>query len=77
MEYTKGNLPKLGFGHTISMLSGEMLGVSDCHAYGSLGGCDEHCPVLIAGLCKLQDDENKELYKKAIELYGNDTRGKS
>lgn len=70
--YTKGNLVKLGFGHTMSETSGEMLGVSDCHAYGSLSGCDEHCPVLIAGLCEFQNDENKELYEKAMEIYGND-----
>ena len=57
MNYTKGNLVKLGFGHTVSEVSGEMLGVSDCHAYGSLAGCDVNCPVLIAGLCELQDDE--------------------
>lgn len=65
----KGNLLKLGFGHTMSELSGEGVSVSDCHAYGSFDGCDEHCPVLIAGKCELQNDENAELYAKAKEIY--------
>ena len=45
---------------------------SDCIAYGSSAGCNEHCPVLIAGLCELQDSDNKELYEKAMVLYGSE-----
>lgn len=41
--------------------------MTDCEKYGMTYGCDEGCPVLIDGKCELQDSENKELYKRAVE----------
>lgn len=41
--------------------------MSDCFKYGMSYGCNERCPVLISGKCDLQDDENKELYRIAME----------
>lgn len=40
-----------------------------CFSYGSNNGCDEYCPLLRAGKCEHQNDENAELYAKAKELY--------
>lgn len=67
----KGNNLKLGFGHDLANIdSGMPKGLSDCFAYGMMSGCDENCPVLIDGKCELQDDENKELYERAKEIWG-------
>lgn len=35
---------------------------TECEQYGMLNGCDINCPVLIAGKCKLKENETKELY---------------
>lgn len=64
----KGNVLKLEMGYTMANWDG-VLSIDDCFAYGSFAGCDEHCPVLIAGKCELQNDENAELYAKAKEIY--------
>lgn len=40
--------------------------MTDCEKYGMTYGCNTECPVLVAGKCELQDDENKKLYKEAI-----------
>ena len=65
------NLNKLELGHTFADLDDNMPKsiLSDCEAYGMAGGCDEYCPVLIAGKCKLQDTVNAELYKKAMARF--------
>ena len=65
------NLNKLELAHTFADLDDNMPKsiLSDCEAYGMAGGCDEYCPVLIAGKCKLQDTVNAELYKKAMGEY--------
>ena len=44
--------------------------MTDCEHYGMSYGCNAECPVLIAGKCELQNDENAELYKEAIENNG-------
>jgi hypothetical protein len=41
--------------------------MTDCEKYGMTYGCNEDCPVLIAGKCELQDSDNKELYERALE----------
>lgn len=59
-----GNTLKLDLGHTLAEIDDGMPNsITDCEAYGMVGGCDEYCPVLIAGKCKLQDTDNKDLYK--------------
>ena len=40
--------------------------MDECHNYGIIGGCDEHCPVLMRGDCTLQEDECKFLYIKVL-----------
>ena len=40
--------------------------MTDCEKYGMSYGCNEDCPVLLAGKCELQDSVNKELYKRAL-----------
>lgn len=39
---------------------------TECQRYGMANGCDEHCPVLLAGLCEFQDSDNAALYAAAI-----------
>lgn len=60
-----GNITKLELGHTLAELDDGMPNsiLTDCEAYGMCGGCDEYCPVLIAGKCELQDTDNKCLYE--------------
>lgn len=60
---------KLELGHTLAEIDNGMPNgmLTDCEAYGMCGGCDEYCPVLRAGKCELQDTDNAELYKKAME----------
>ena len=41
--------------------------MTDCEKYGITYGCNIDCPVLIEGKCKLQDAENKELYRQSQE----------
>ena len=66
----KGNIAKLEFGHTLAEIDNGMPNhLSDCEAYGMVSGCDEYCPVLIAGKCSLQDTDNKELYELAKKIY--------
>ena len=59
-----GNEEKLAFGHTLAEVDNGMPNsiLTDCEAYGMVSGCDENCPVLIAGKCELQDTDNKDLY---------------
>lgn len=66
-----GNEEKLALGHTFAELDNSMPNgiLTDCEAYGMLGGCDENCPVLIAGKCELQDTYNKDLYKLAKQIW--------
>lgn len=61
-----GNEEKLSFGHTLAEIDNGMPNgiLTDCEAYGMVNGCDENCPVLIAGRCELQKTDNKDLYKK-------------
>lgn len=67
----KGNIHKLALGHTLAEVDDCMPNnISDCEAYGMCNGCDEHCPVLIAGQCELKDTDNKEIYKLSQEIYG-------
>lgn len=40
--------------------------MSDCEKYGMIAGCDINCPVLQAGKCELQNDENKGLYQEYL-----------
>ena len=67
----KGNTSKLGLGHTLAEVDNGMPNsiLTDCEAYGMCGGCDENCPVLIAGKCELQDTDNKELYELAKQVW--------
>jgi hypothetical protein len=60
-----GNTLKLDLGHALAEIDDGMPNgiLTDCEAYGMVGGCDEYCPVLIAGKCELQDTDNKDLYK--------------
>ena len=44
--------------------------MTDCERYGMSYGCDVDCPVLLAGECELQGNENKELYKEAMIEHG-------
>ena len=62
------NYDKLALGHTLVEVDDGMPNsiLTDCEAYGMVGGCDEYCPVLIAGKCELQDTDNAGLYQKAI-----------
>ena len=39
---------------------------TECQRYGMANGCDEYCPVLLAGLCEFQDSDNAALYAAAI-----------
>jgi len=41
--------------------------MTDCEKYGMTYGCNVECPVLIAGKCELQNEENKELYLETLE----------
>lgn len=45
-----GNKEKLALGHTLAEVDNGMPNsiLTDCEAYGMVGGCDENCPVLIA-----------------------------
>ena len=38
---------------------------TECQRYGMANGCDEYCPVLLAGLCEFQDSDNAALYAAA------------
>lgn len=62
------NHDKLALGHTLAEVDNGMPNsiLTDCEAYGMVGGCDEYCPVLLAGKCALQDTDNAGLYQKAI-----------
>ena len=62
------NYDKLALGHTLAEVDNGMPNsiLTDCEAYGMVGGCDECCPVLLAGKCELQDTDNAELYQRAI-----------
>jgi len=61
---------RLSFAKVISTQS---LGVTassimtGCEHYGMTYGCNAECPVLTSGRCELQDSENKELYKQAMQ----------
>lgn len=57
---------KLDFAVTLNSLNG-MPPMSDCYNYGMTYGCDTDCPVLQAGKCDLQEDENAELYKQFLK----------
>lgn len=41
--------------------------MNDCFKYGMTYGCNEDCPVLIAGKCELQDSDNKNLYELMLK----------
>lgn len=66
-----GNEEKLALGHTLAEVDNGMPNgiLTDCEAYGMCGGCDENCPVLIAGKCELQDTDNKDLYELAKQTW--------
>ena len=40
------NYAKLDLGATLSSMDGDNNNHGDCFNYGSVGGCDEHCPAL-------------------------------
>jgi hypothetical protein len=40
--------------------------MTDCEKYGMCYGCDEHCPVLIAGKC--ENEDSIRMYYHLIEL---------
>ncbi len=46
------------------------LGMNECERYGMTWGCDTGCPVLRAGKCELQNDDNKELYEQWLSENG-------
>ncbi len=66
-----GNEEKLALGYTLAEVDNGMPNsiLTDCEAYGMVGGCDENCPVLIAGRCELQDTDNKDLYESAKQTW--------
>ena len=39
--------------------------MTDCEKYGMCYGCDQYCPVLIAGKC--ENEDSIEMYKHLIE----------
>ena len=39
--------------------------MTDCEKYGMCYGCDQYCPVLIAGKC--DNDDSIKMYKHLIE----------
>lgn len=59
------NYNKLSFGRTLSELGkyGDKNNHGDCFNYGSVGGCDENCPVFCEGKCEIQE-ENQERFNK-------------
>ena len=62
------NYDKLNLGITLNGLDGSHFG-DDCHNYGSIGGCDENCPVLIDIKCSLWKENINLLDEELIELY--------
>lgn len=66
-----GNDEKLALGYTLAEVDNSMPNsiLTDCEAYGMVSGCDENCPVLIAGKCELQDTDNKKLYELAKQVW--------
>lgn len=40
--------------------------MTDCEKYGMTYGCNEECPVLLAGKCELKDSDNAELYQRVL-----------
>ncbi len=63
------NYDKLALGHTLAEVAGMPNGaLNDCFAYGIVAGCDEYCPVLLAGKCELQDTDCADLYRKAFSI---------
>jgi len=62
---------KLALGHILTEVDNGMPNsiLTDCEAYGMVSGCDENCPVLIAGKCELQDTDNKDLYELAKQTW--------
>lgn len=55
------------FAKTINRITG-LQPSTDCFNYGITYGCNIDCPVLIAGECELQENENKELYLEIKQL---------
>ena len=59
---------KLEFANAISI---RVLGataasvMTDCEKYGMCYGCDQYCPVLIAGKC--DNEDSIKMYKHLIE----------
>jgi len=47
------NEAKLNLGRTLSALCGDENNHGDCFNYGSVNGCDEYCPALCEGKCKV------------------------
>jgi len=64
------NYHKLDLGRTLNMAGPNgFRGGSDCHHYGSVGGCDSECPALWNGECEPINDvlKNVELEENEIE----------
>lgn len=58
----------IGFANTMTELDLGATAASvmtDCEKYGMCYGCDEHCPVLIAGKC--ENEDSIRMYKHLIE----------
>ena len=51
-EKTMPNYDKLRLGRTLSSRDGDNNNHGDCFNYGSVGGCDAHCPALLEGKCE-------------------------
>ena len=58
---------KIEFTRLIGELQGDCNNHGDCFHYGSFGGCDEQCPVLLRGECEVWE-ENIELIADNEEL---------
>lgn len=39
--------------------------MTDCEKYGMCYGCDQYCPVLVAGLC--ENEDSISMYQHLIE----------
>lgn len=65
------NYAKLSFGAVLN----DVPMASDCHNYGSVGGCDEGCPALLRGECEVPYEAIKccdipeEDQKEILDLY--------
>ena len=59
------NYDKLNLGRTLNSHN-QTPTSDDCHNYGSVSGCDEHCPVLIDGDCEIYKNVNEFIKESEV-----------